>query len=404
MRKIFSTFSYQKKVNILSCLMISFLCAFVFLTPAVQVSRAEDEETKEFNAGNELNDYSEWVSGKVSSTIQNQSEEENKKFMYSSGTNCFYKAYDLLNGPFNKVFAIVDKDKGGVMSIVQSYLTDSIPDDKKITSGADTGALTGTGLQEDFKVAVNFLTVLGAGWMLIIAMTRMFTSLEQGKDPQEVAYKAILEVCIAGIIILELPAALKWLQELGDAALSYFSTAFIDADSNDYDEKCKAAQDLLIAMDPDISDWEDVNDKSWASLIMWDLSMSAKFGVVNICCWICELIMQVIVLAYYTEFGIRKMFAPVAVADIYAEGMRSTGMRFLKKMFAIYLKIAICMVSCAIGYKIMQFALIANKLLLANMEDGINTMSVFLTIIVGTVVAITMMTKGAGIADEALGV
>lgn len=406
MRRIFSTFSYQKKVNILSCLMISFLCAFVFLTPAVQVSRADTEVTekkKSEELGEAFKNLQE-NEDNVRAMLEKQIKIEQYKKEQSANTDAFYKAYDLINGPFEKVFDIIDKENGGILSVIQMYLTDSMPESSvfyNMGGDEENASFSGSGISEDFKVAVNFLTILGAGWMLIIAMTRMFTSLEQGKDPQEVAYKAILEICIAGIIILELPSVLTWIQELGNAVLNSFLQGFTG--EADYKESCEAAQKMLIAMDEDIDSWDEVREKGWGSRVWWDFWMCRKFDLINILCWICELVMQVIILSYFAEFGIRKIFSPLAIADVYSEGMRSSGMRFLKKTFAIYLKIAICMLSAGIGYKIMKLSVTSVSVLAISGEE-INFPTILVTMLVGTAVAIAMMTKGAGIADEALGV
>lgn len=406
MRKIFSTFSYQKKVNILSCLMISFLCAFVFLTPAVQVSRA-DTEVNEGKTAEEIADGLKKAQAneeQIRTMLEKQIKIEQYKKEQSANTDVFYKAYDLINGPFEKVFDIVDPENGGILSVIQMYLTDSMPENSvfyNMGGDEDNASFTGNGISEDFKVACNFLVIMGSGWMIIIAMTRMFTSLEQGKDPQEVAYKAILEVCIAGIIILELPSVITWMQELGNAALHSFLQGLTG--EADYKECCDAARKMLVAMDEDIKDWGDVEDKGWASRVWWDFWMCRKFDIINILCWFCELVMQVIVLSYFAEFGIRKIFSPLAIADIYSEGMRSSGMRFLKKTFAVYLKIGICMLSAGIGYKIMKLSVTSVSVLALSGEE-INFATILVTMLVGTAVAISMMTKGAGIADEALGV
>lgn len=396
MKKIFSTFSYQKKVNALSCLIISFLFAFVFMTPVVQIGRADTEVTTDTEIKEKL--------ASVQAMLAEQLEEEEYKKKQSANTDAFYKAYDLINGPFEKVFDIVDTENGGILSVIQMYLTDSMPEDSvfyNMGGSEENASFSGNGISEDFKVASNFLAILGMGWMLIIALTRMFTSLEQGKDAQEVAYKAILEICIAGIIIMELPAVLTWLQELGNAVLNNFLQGLTgDAD---YKDSCEAAQQMLVAMDEDLDSWKDVQEKGWASRIWWDFWMCRKFDLINILCWFCELTMQVIVLSYFSEFGIRKIFSPLAVADIYSEGMRSSGMRFLKKMFAVYLKISICMLSAGIGYKIMKLSTTSVSVLAQSGEE-INFATIFLTMLVGTAVAISMMTKGAVIADEALGV
>ena len=53
------------------------------------------------------------------------------------------------------------------------------------------------------------------------------------------------------------------------------------------------------------------------------------------------------------ELGVRKAFAPFAIIDIYSEGMRSPGMRYLKRYLATFLKIAVCLLVCYLGIELM---------------------------------------------------
>lgn len=100
------------------------------------------------------------------------------------------------------------------------------------------------------------------------------------------------------------------------------------------------------------------------------------------------------------ELKIREIFAPLAVSTIAHEGARSSGVRFLKKYFAIYIKMAVYFIIAVIGYEFTLF--FYNRL--ANAKDAETVLiSVVLMMISNFVAAMTMMQSG-GIGDEIVGV
>lgn len=107
------------------------------------------------------------------------------------------------------------------------------------------------------------------------------------------------------------------------------------------------------------------------------------------------------------EVKVRQIFAPVAVAAIAYEGGRSTGVRFLKKYLACFVKIALYFTIAAIGAEMTAFFFARTTASAPNIEDGKLTVeaAINLVMMIGSniVAAMSMMQIG-GLGDEIVGV
>ena len=105
---------------------------------------------------------------------------------------------------------------------------------------------------------------------------------------------------------------------------------------------------------------------------------------------------------------VRQIFAPIAVASIAYEGGRASGVRFLKKYLACFIKIAIYFLIAAIGAQmtIFFFGMLIDAAPYAG-EDGHITpeAAIYLVLMIGSniIAAMSMMQTG-GLADEIVGV
>lgn len=105
---------------------------------------------------------------------------------------------------------------------------------------------------------------------------------------------------------------------------------------------------------------------------------------------------------------VRQVFAPLAVASIAYEGARASGVRFLKKYLACFVKIAIYFLIAAIGAQmtIFFFGLLINMASYAG-EDGNITpeAAIYLVLMIGSnIIAAMAMMQTGGLADEIVGV
>lgn len=115
------------------------------------------------------------------------------------------------------------------------------------------------------------------------------------------------------------------------------------------------------------------------------------------------------------ELKIRQILAPMAVATISFEGARGSGVRFLKKYLACFLKIAIYFLVAWIGYCLSMYfykrILNNDNINTANLEDkregaadigAPGVMDAIMMLLSNVVCAMAMMQTG-GIADEVVG-
>lgn len=317
------------------------------------------------------------------------------------GLECYEKAYDIYMGPFEVINEVNSDD--GYFKKIRDYIGNDVnPNASGDASKTDVKINMAIGtLTSDFEPLCNLILILGFAWMLIHAISQMIMAYESDKDPQEAVYKAILQIGIAGIFMCQLPNIMSFIMALGQAVCNAIGSVGTDISSRESaSEIGKKIQGILLSIntDEDITCWEDVRDKGALSTWLWDMGICSKLAIPSIISYFAKIIAEVIIATYYIEIGFRKILCPLAAADVYREGMRSAGMRFFKKMFAIYLKIVICVLSLAIGGALLMIA--AEKFAEGN---GYGTFGTIILMSVSMVVSITMMVKGSVIADEAMG-
>ncbi len=95
------------------------------------------------------------------------------------------------------------------------------------------------------------------------------------------------------------------------------------------------------------------------------------------------------------EIGLRRFFAPLAVADVYAEGLRSPGVRYFKKYLAVFLKLAVALLACKIGTKLTE--------MIPTVDSVADGFSFVFDVLVINFTVIGMMFKGGEIANDVMG-
>lgn len=172
--------------------------------------------------------------------------------------------------------------------------------------------------------AYNSLKIIGAMLAVAIAISHIFQNIDRNQDPVEAVFKSIIELIISLLFIVNLGDILAAIVKGGLAIIDYFKFTPTDTTSN-------AGDELLMALTNDTSggfSWA-IKATAWL-LIPWVMSIfidiAARFVIIQI----------------MFEIIIRRMFAPLAVVDIYHEGFRSPGARYLKKLLATFIKLAIC--------------------------------------------------------------
>ena len=220
------------------------------------------------------------------------------------------------------------------------------------------------------------IIIIGGIWCIIVTVSRIFQALDRGQDPVESTFKMLAELCIAIFIMLNCQKFIDFVVDLG----WYVAQNIYDLTAGGTASGEKAVSDLLKAVagadHGGIKWWI----KAWAALLLpYILSL------------LLSLVSQFIVYSAILEIAIRKLFAPLAVADTYQDGMRSPGMRYFKKLFATILKLS----------AIMLIGFVAGQIISVSGLGGIN---MAWGIIVINLTAVGVMFKCGEFINDAVGV
>lgn len=220
------------------------------------------------------------------------------------------------------------------------------------------------------------IVIIGGIWCIIVTVSRIFQAMERGQDPVESTFKMLLELTIACLIMLHCQDIINWVLNLGHAVAENIHN-LLTGNSEDAAKQVKELLENVSGSDHGGIKWW---IKAWAALLLpYILSL------------LLSLVAQFIVYSTILEIAIRKLFAPLAVADTYQDGMRSPGMRYFKKLFATILKLSAIML---IGY-------IAGMIISAT---GLQGASMAWGIIVINLTAIGIMFKCGEFINDAVGV
>lgn len=118
--------------------------------------------------------------------------------------------------------------------------------------------------------------------------------------------------------------------------------------------------------------------------------------------WILDLIIKIMSYSIIIEIAVRKVFIPLALADISHYGMRSGGVRYLKKTAAVYIRLMLWAVAFFVVGEL-AYQVIADMI-----SEGTGTLSTFLsglgTVVMYDIAAFTFLKKSSELAEEAMGV
>ena len=237
----------------------------------------------------------------------------------------------LLPGAF-----AVNNDNAMVVDMAQTILTGpmNIVTDTLTGGAAASDVLINlwaqcTGSMEPWLETIfNYIKGLGALLAIAITMAHIFEGIQREQNPVEAVWKGLVELFATFLILMNIPTIL-------DKAGEFMTAIISSITSGGLTNATASPEDLLKALTGHTSGNFFWMIQAWISLaVPWILTqliiVAAKFVVIQIC----------------LEIIVRKAFAPIAVADIYHEGLRSPGMRYIKRYFGAYFKMAVCAVIC----------------------------------------------------------
>ncbi len=235
------------------------------------------------------------------------------------------------------------------------------------------GSTTSSGLPLPAVITGNVLDVyklllgIAALWVIAVAMSHLFQMLERGQDPIEAIFKCVVEITIAGLLVLNFNKIMSLVTAIGLSIVLYIGG--VGNTTGPSPEECCELVTLLTGLPAK-------DHSSISYIITASISMLIAYSAQKVI----AIIAGVYVYSILFEVAIRRFFSPLAAADIYQEGLRSPGVRYIKKYLACLLRLlAIILVA--------DFTTLATSALLnvstADIANGIS--STLLTAIGGSV-------------------
>ncbi len=228
----------------------------------------------------------------------------------------------------------------GVFDVISTTLQGTDPTDEDEVSYAKFYAyMVGDEFQSNFATPYNAIKVLGVVVLIVIALGRAFNVIQTGQDAQEVGLKVIIEICIGGAIIMNVDTIMSLLAQMGSYLGEVLQYWTIPSTSSMAGSLEMSTGDTLL---------ENLTGNTDGGLI-WNIKTMMMLVLPYALTALLKIVAKFVVIQILLEIGIRRIFAPFAVADVYAEGLRSPGVRYFKKYLATFFKMLICLVICALG-------------------------------------------------------
>ena len=235
-------------------------------------------------------------------------------------------------------------------------------------------------IEQVMEIGTGALQALGIAMLLAYAIAHMLESIEQGKDTLEAATKFFLELCFGAVVILNVNVLLDLLANIGTLIANVFSGILF------------SGTDSLVNRSTVLDVLRSVTGKDHGGFWEWQLGCAIELIIPYALNFITKVAASFAILSILIELAIRKIFAPLAVVNIYNEGLRSPGIRYFKKYFATALKLALCV----------AISLLTTILILLCIDAKGNLL--LIVIIAIQFSGVGLMFKGGDITNDVIGV
>ena len=283
--------------------------------------------------------------------------------------------------------------------------------------------MSATFFTETMKNFMNVLKGVAAFLILIIAAARIFSNMEKGMEGTQAVMKFLMEIGIVGVFIIYTDKIMATLCGVG-VQLCKKLTNISNLDVTNSNPYTLAKGVAVMLCRPtyagDIADY--VNNQNFTFVKAYetvaadadkDSNWIIEHGVTlgNLMLGTIKTLPSMLVgvagfvasglvcIQVMLEIIVRRIFAPVAIIDIYQEGLRSPGARYLKKYLATFFKL---MIIAIIGLSIPS--ILGNVVSMAASDGAGGTMLFLLLTAAVSFSGIGMMFKGGEIANDVLGV
>ena len=271
-------------------------------------------------------------------------------------------------------------------------------------------------LLKDFEITDILLTVftsVAASLFIVFVLIEVVREAAKGEANLDFFLRLFVKIAITLLLLTNLPEIMtaihdlfSWIIETVSDALDKFSNENAAASAQNIWELLENKFKLSGASSEDMSTMlsSALNKSSYMTIVV-------QLILYNVVVRLISLIIQALV--YITSYSLlielllRRIFMPVAILNTMEGGVRSPGIRFLKKFAAMYIRILIYIAAFAFADYISATAITEVVENMVIMDMSSLTSAAFKSICVSSIFLIAASAfarKGAKLADEILGI
>ncbi len=190
------------------------------------------------------------------------------------------------------------------------------------------------GVFSGFDTAYSAFKGIGFVLAMSVALGRLFQKMERGQDGIQIIMMSLMSICVTGIIIMNLDKICGAIGLMGKYIIQYF---IYNEDTDAGKEFANALKEAYLGAEEGATLF---NIKGFLSLLAPSLANTVACYTIHI-----------LIISKLLEIALLRMFAPLAVYDVYDEGLRSSGAMYLKRLLASFLSLAMsAFVASMVGF------------------------------------------------------
>ena len=212
------------------------------------------------------------------------------------------------------------------------------------------GVTVGTAIpfEKGISLFTKILCAVSIGWIMMQSVARMIQNISDGRNGLECILKMFLELCISILIIFNLSPIINGMCEIIN--MLSIKAGEISLFDNVAGEKYKWTEFVEIVGGGKAPKNNGI--KGMINNALWNIKLTISLllpWMMSRLVYIAGLFM---LLQTILEIAIRRVFCPLAISDIYSEGLRSPGVRYIKKLLGAIMKFTICIIATTIATSI----------------------------------------------------
>lgn len=254
----------------------------------------------------------------------------------------------------------------GFLSDIKTYVLES------------TGG-TFQGVWETATTIYNAVAPIGLILLVVYFLIDLMEGVTAEQINIEMLIKKFIKLVVGEILISNGMTLIQGFVDFGNGLANLVSYTYASFSS----------QDIIDTMMAGMSDY------GFFEAIMF----RAQLLIPSAAAWVIGIVVKVVCFSRVLELAARAMLSPIAVADIFSGGTRSSGFRYMKKILALCIQ-GVVLLAIAIGVSSIE-AGVLGSMSPTSVSDG---WGFILTTLAVNFTAISMMFKSLSIANDVAGV